>query len=498
MKRKLLSLITTLSIIASIAVFLPLSVHAEEIKNEWFTEDTQLTTGNSYVICKVKGSDNPDNPVVITVPEGGVSFRSFEVMQGYVKLTGGLISTIGIYPAIDIDKNACLTLENITIHGLDTAQQATIAVHGQGELIIKAGTEITMPADSDISTRWNKGAVYIYPNAKATMNGGEIHGNYEGVSLDTSTPFTMNGGKIYNNIGRKGKTGGGAIDIYTGTFIMNGGEIYNNQADGYGAFYLESGGIFTMNNGVIYGNQPLTQDSDITIELNVPSGSAFANLHGGLFLGSVFDRYPRNNKGGLKCNSSEYPMYKGTIEGLRTNEMTITDADTGAVVSGAKNGNTLFADKTHSIVDVNGNAAVYDEESSKWIFSSKPVNPEFTTTADAGYYSETRDAEDKTGIVAFNSLITNFEECKDDITKYGMYIYIDGVSDNSVQLESTSSETLMQQAGQFYATVSEIPSSDFDRTIVAMPYALSANGIIEGDICIFNVYQGNKWLGKAE
>ena len=119
----------------------------------------------------------------------------------------------------------------------------------------------------------------------------------------------------------------------------------------------------------------------------------------------------------------------------------------------------------------------------------------FSTNADAGYYAETSDSEDREGIIAFNSFFEQYNEYADEITQYGIYIYKTGAEDNKVSLSAATVDELIASEGKFYALVTGIAADSFNSVVAAMPYVVIGDKTITGDVCTYSVSQSDKWLG---
>lgn len=119
----------------------------------------------------------------------------------------------------------------------------------------------------------------------------------------------------------------------------------------------------------------------------------------------------------------------------------------------------------------------------------------FSTNADAGYYAETSDSEDRESIIAFNSFFEQYNEYADEITQYGIYIYKTGAEDNKVLLSAATVDELIASEGKFYALVTGIAADSFNSVVAAMPYVVIGDKTITGDVCTYSVSQSDKWLG---
>ncbi|MGM9936912.1 MAG: hypothetical protein ACI38A_06175 [Candidatus Ornithomonoglobus sp.] len=513
MKRKLISLITSFGMAASLAAALPLSAQAEEevtINNQTYTESTVLQGGAVYTKCTFKGSADPDNPVIITVPEEGIRIGAtgysygINVSGGYVTFTGGTISVVyGYYYTVQIESGAVLNLKDIKLQGTgaeentDANRTPLIDVQSGGVLNIEEGAALT----GNYNSNGPGGAVYN--NGTVNMRGGIVYNNKSinvGGAVSNYGTFNMYGGEIYEN---SASSGGGIYNYTAGVINMYGGKIHDNGSSGiYGYAY---GAANTLN---MYGGEIFGHTSGIylgtTSTLNMRGGTVYGNttysiqsvstqtnyLSGGLILGKVYDY-----KSTLTYGTDAYPMYNGTIKGLPSDTtVTITDKKTGEVIPEARNAEVLLANIDNEITaaGADGTAYIGTYTEGIWYFGDAPV---LSTEADAGYYSEVRASGEKEGIIAFNSLFENLADCKDSVTGYGIYIYGSNV-ENKVQLNAGTLEELAEKAGAFHATVENISEDKFDTVFTAMPYAvLNGSTTVTGDACVYTVNRGGKWLG---
>lgn len=138
----------------------------------------------------------------------------------------------------------------------------------------------------------------------------------------------------------------------------------------------------------------------------------------------------------------------------------------------------------------------YADNKQKVTFDSYMGSDVFTVDADAGYYSAKKDSAEKEGIIAFNSFFAAYDVYPDQISQYGIYIYKTGEEENKVTLSAASAEELTAAEGKFFATADEIPQSGFDAEVAAVPYVVLNGNTIIGNVCVFSVGQGNKWLGE--
>jgi hypothetical protein len=172
-----------------------------------------------------------------------------------------------------------LTLDGVTLVGLEDNDQALVQVGEGGELAMKSGAITGNERIGD-----SGGGVNVWKSV-FRMEGGEISGNTAqngsggeggGVLVSGGSVFTMTGGAISGNTARL--NGGGGVDI-KGTFTMKGGEISSNTAKEVGGARVYMNGTFTMEGGTISANTA------------------------------------RNEGGGVSVNESTFTMEGGTIYG---------------------------------------------------------------------------------------------------------------------------------------------------------------------------------------
>lgn len=517
MKKKLLSLIFMLGITASLAA-LPLTAQAETISNKTFTNSTELVGGNTYYGITIQGGTE-ENPIVITVPEGEEVFAdlsrtsiTFTVADGsYVIFTGGGTITVqgsntyyGLLSIPGKSGSAHVVLENITLKGEEGEWPYVIEVGNLSSsssssyiLDIKDNTVIT---GFTMSASGSKPIIRNY--GTVNMSGGKIYGNtatsvidcYASYTSSFAAAFNMSGGELYNNTLKGSSYGVVAISQYT-TFNMSGGKIYNNNVGQAVVTYDNCVGG-TISGGAVYNNATASNFAHVNTDFKF-------DMKGGLWLddvdlaGYVVTKY----KTYANYGKADYPMYRGKISGLPTDATIKDETDNLEAVRTSENSNNtyLIANKDHTITAVDSNGASYIGEYKpalvSWSFALDPTSPQFATTADAGYYSDEKTSEDKDGIIAFNSMFTNFGTCMDNVTEYGIYIYSSGV-DEKVTLKAGTLDELEAKAGKFYATADGIPKTNFDTPVVAMPYAVKDGNIVTGSPFVYTVNQAGKWLGS--
>ena len=121
------------------------------------------------------------------------------------------------------------------------------------------------------------------------------------------------------------------------------------------------------------------------------------------------------------------------------------------------------------------------------------------TEADAGYYAETKDAEEKEGTIAFTSKVV--ENYLNAVESYGMYFFRTDKTEEekNVTLPCEDVDSLKANEGEFSATVEEINEGYFTTRAVAKPYVVIGGKVIFGSAKYYCVNDANKWLGaKSE
>ncbi|MBQ8835881.1 MAG: InlB B-repeat-containing protein [Clostridia bacterium] len=136
-----------------------------------------------------------------------------------------------------------------------------------------------------------------------------------------------------------------------------------------------------------------------------------------------------------------------------------------------------------------GNITLY----AKWT-----VTPMFDVMADAGYYSETRDSADKEGVIAFSAKISNFDEVKDVIDAFGIYIYNTADPSVKVTVSGADMETLNADGGAYHVLFTNISEDAFDKKALAAPYVVIDGEVFIGKTMTVCVSETGKWLGAKE
>ena len=99
----------------------------------------------------------------------------------------------------------------------------------------------------------------------------------------------------------------------------------------------------------------------------------------------------------------------------------------------------------------------------------------------------------KTGVIAFNARITNFEEVQDNITSYGFYLHDETGKESKVEI--TDIETIKATNGEFHTIISNIASDSFAKMVHAIPYIVAHEAEYIGQEMTACVNTVKKWLG---
>ncbi len=142
------------------------------------------------------------------------------------------------------------------------------------------------------------------------------------------------------------------------------------------------------------------------------------------------------------------------------------------------------------------------------LYVDAEITVKFSTMADAGYFAETEESEEKVGAIAFNAQITNIDDISDNLVKFGMLLYKNGFSEvPEIDDGSSNVEQLSADGGYYHAIVKNISKDEFDTEFYAIPFAvIDADGDFEstedqtvciGDIMYASVSEYNTWLGSV-
>ena len=118
------------------------------------------------------------------------------------------------------------------------------------------------------------------------------------------------------------------------------------------------------------------------------------------------------------------------------------------------------------------------------------VNYVDDVVADAGYYADKENGTATSGAISFT---TKALYGKENVTEYGIYVYKNG-DEFSEEFKGSSNEAL-DADGYFNVIVNNIPVSEFDSKVVALPYVIINNVTYFGNIITYSVNDGGFWLG---
>ncbi len=116
---------------------------------------------------------------------------------------------------------------------------------------------------------------------------------------------------------------------------------------------------------------------------------------------------------------------------------------------------------------------------------------EFEANIDSGYYGEYNNPN--SGVIVFNSFYNGYDA--DNITKFGMYVYIAGKK--QVEVSAATIDELKASVGKFYTTVTDIAPEQFDTPVFAIPFVVVGENVTYGSTSKATV-NTNKWLGESK
>jgi hypothetical protein len=250
-----------------------------------------------------------------------------------------------------------LTLDGVTLVGLEDNDYSLVDVHNGGELVLKSGkiTGNTFISDE----RASGGGVNVY-KGMFTMEGGEISGNSAN--------------------GKEGASGGG-VNISKGTFTMSDGAISGNtvvQSGSGGSAHgggVQAGGesVFTMTGGAISGNSTGRWGSEISGNKAGLWGGGVVVQNGSTFImkgGTIVDNIAPRHSGGVRVDgNSTFIMEGGAISGNTAGESGGVRVDGAFTMTGGRiQGGTAsdgFAANT-STDNSNRSDAALSASTAKW------------------------------------------------------------------------------------------------------------------------------------
>jgi hypothetical protein len=278
--------------------------------------------GSALKLMKEKKNDNgltidlPDDMPELVDPDrvilvAGDNSPAKVVINGH----NGVLTIGGQGTLLTVGGGVTLTLQNITLQGINGNNAPLVKVQHGGKLLLGAGAVITgNQTSSDAGGVWiNGGELVLNPGSQIK---GMVAQRGGGVLVDNNGRLSMNGGTIGGALPADGNTasgvnGGGGVLVMGGSFYMLGGTIQSNTAEagssggGVGIF---GNGIFNLHEGTIKGNRALG------------SGPG-AESGGGVLLTGVY------SPGNGYISIGRFNMYGGTIGGENPAE----DANTAGI-----------------------------------------------------------------------------------------------------------------------------------------------------------------------
>jgi len=124
-----------------------------------------------------------------------------------------------------------------------------------------------------------------------------------------------------------------------------------------------------------------------------------------------------------------------------------------------------------------------------------------STTADAGYYADTFDADVKTGAISFDAYISDNDDDVASYDSFGMYVYRLGYEDGKQSVFATGDDaknSLKDANGLINVLVEEIGEEYFGEKILVVPYVVVDGETYLGEVFTYSVNDAGenlKWLG---
>ena len=131
------------------------------------------------------------------------------------------------------------------------------------------------------------------------------------------------------------------------------------------------------------------------------------------------------------------------------------------------------------------------------VVQQRNFETDFTTFADAGYYSDEYNGADKSGAIAFNSFFKEYAGYPEVVEYYGLYVYQTGHEADKVTAQSADKTVLAENLGKFHVLIENIAEENFGKTVVAVPFIIINSEVKMGTACTYSVNQGGKWLGPV-
>jgi hypothetical protein len=261
--------------------------------------------------------------------EGSLRFNGAATING-----NGTICLKSKGELLYIGKDKKLTLDGVTLAGLEDNDDSLVLVDEGGELVMKSGA---ITANTRSGEGWAAGGgVQVGKNGTFTMEGGAITDNTVkgkwayGGGVYVEGAFTMNSGKIAGNIadGNSSAAGGGVRvesveGVESATFVLAGGEISGNNVTnkndtgGGGGVFVECA-IFIMKGGAISGNSNTSIYSDgggVTVIGGETEKNAAFIMEGGVISGNFANGAKWSSAGGADVRYAAFTMNGGRIQG---------------------------------------------------------------------------------------------------------------------------------------------------------------------------------------
>jgi hypothetical protein len=309
---------TALTVPAGVTLSVPAGLTLDLTKETLTLGDNAVLTVNGTV--NTRGYDDGVG--------GSFRFNGTATINGsgtiYLKSKGELLY---------IGKDKKLTLDGVTLAGLEDNNNSLVFVDESGELVMKSGA---ITGNTRIASKeWAAGGgVLVGEKGRFTMEGGAISGNTvkgkwsRGGGVHVEGAFTMNGGTISGNIVTDSHPRGGGVHVESdqngevATFILAGGEISGNMVinvnDGSDAGDGGNGGgvyvhnaLFTMKGGAISGNS-VTAPNGSGGGVRVDERSTFI-MEGGAISGNSANGTKWSGGGGVYVNGGDSDVSTATF-----------------------------------------------------------------------------------------------------------------------------------------------------------------------------------------
>lgn len=183
--------------------------------------------------------------------------------------------------------------------------------------------------------------------------------------------------------------------------------------------------------------------------------------------------------------------------------ITATDFTGGDVTIVAKDGTVQESVQEDGFVIVNSKMIEDDEFTNGDIYYTLTVEGtpepaedavELTVTSDSGYYADTADGADKSGVVGFK---TSIEKTGDPVMQnYGTFLLKSSDFDAAAGTQTEVANAGDLESGKAYVVeVENIGEADFGTAIYAKSFVQTADGYFYSDVISNMVGANGKWLG---